>query len=61
MGEITGLRGSLEVKIQKSELKTFETIDSYEIMKKAAKNSFDYIFKNFQFQKILIRQYLLVF
>ena len=40
--------------IQKSELKTFETIDSYEIMKKAAKNSFDYIVKNFQFQKILI-------
>ena len=40
--------------IQKSELKTFETIDSYEIMKKAAKNSFDFIFKNFQFQKILI-------
>ena len=40
--------------IQKSELKTFENTDSFEIMKKAARTSFEYINKNFKFQKILI-------
>ena len=40
--------------IKKSELKTFETIDSFKIMQKAAKASLDYIIQNFQFQKILI-------
>mgnify|MGYP001483391213 CR=1 FL=1 len=39
---------------QKSELKTFETIDSFEVMQKAAKASFDYIIQNIRFQKILI-------
>ena len=29
--------------IQKSELKTFEKLDSFEVMQKAAKTSFDYI------------------
>ena len=40
--------------IQKSELKTFEKINSFEVMQKAAKASFDYIIKNVQYQKILI-------
>ena len=40
--------------IQKSELKTFETVDSFEVMQRAAKASFDYIIQNFQYQKILI-------
>ena len=40
--------------IQKSELKTFEKLDSFEVMQKAAKTSFDYIIRNIKFQKILI-------
>ena len=40
--------------IQKSELKTFETVDSFEVMQKAAKASFDYIIQNIQFNKVLI-------
>ena len=40
--------------IKKSELKTFEKINSFKVMQKAAKASFDYIVKNIQYQKILI-------
>jgi len=40
--------------INKSELKTFEKIDSFKVMQKAAKKSFDYIVQNLQFRKILI-------
>ena len=40
--------------IQKSELKTFEKINSFKIMQKVAKKSFDYIVENIQFKKILI-------
>ncbi|SVD35867.1 uncharacterized protein METZ01_LOCUS388721, partial [marine metagenome] len=44
----------LQYLIQKSELKTFEKINSFEIMEKVAKKSFDYIIKNIKFKKILI-------
>ena len=44
----------LQYLIQKSELKTFEKINSFEVMQKAAKASFDYIIQNFKHQKILI-------
>lgn len=40
--------------IQKSELKTFKSINSFEVMQKAAKTSYDYIIQNIQYQKILI-------
>jgi len=40
--------------IQQSELETFKQTDSFIVMKKAAKASYEYIYNNYNFQKILI-------
>ena len=40
--------------INEAELETFKSTDSFEVMKKAAKSSFDYIKKNVKFTNILI-------
>ena len=40
--------------IQQSELETFKQTDSFIVMKKAAKASYEYIYKKYNFQKILI-------
>ena len=40
--------------IQKTELKTFNNIDSFKVMQKAAEECFKYIIDNIKFQKILV-------
>ena len=40
--------------IEKSEFETFKKVNSFKIMQKAAKKSFDYIVQNLKFKKVLV-------